>query len=345
MKFADEALIAVEAGTGGNGCVSFRRERFVPRGGPDGGDGGAGGSVYLLADPGLNTLVDFRYQRRFAAERGRHGMGSQMAGRQGADRVVKVPVGTLVFEADTGELIGDLVEAGARLLVARGGAGGRGNMHFKSSTNRAPRKATKGRPGEERRLRLELQLLADVGVMGMPNAGKSSLVRAVSQARPKVADYPFSTLHPSLGVVSIGPGESFVMADVPGLVEGAADGAGLGVRFLRHLKRTRMLLHLLDISPFDAARDPAEDFKAIEAELARYDDDLAGRERWLVFNKIDLLPAAERNQRAEELRERIGWQGPVFAISALTGEGCKDLTIAIHRCLREMASKREGQLE
>jgi len=325
MKFVDEASIRVVAGRGGDGCLSFRRERFIPRGGPDGGDGGDGGSVYLEAREGLNTLVDFRHRRLFRAENGRPGMGNQRSGRAGADLLIPVPVGTLVTDADSGEAIGDLSVAGARLLVARGGGHGRGNVHFKSSTNRAPRQTTRGRDGEARDLELELRLLADVGLLGLPNAGKSSLLRQVSAARPRIADYPFSTLHPGLGVVALGAGSSFVIADIPGLVRGAADGAGLGSRFLRHLERTRMLLHLLDASGSDPGRDPVDEFHAVEGELARYGARLARRPRWLVFNKIDLLPAGQRQARVDALVAAIGWDGPVFAISALTGEGCRVL--------------------
>jgi len=339
VRFVDEARITVEAGAGGGGCLSFRRERFVPRGGPDGGDGGDGGSVFLIADAQLNTLLDFRYKRLFKAERGHDGMGRQRIGRSGEDREIAVPVGTLVYDSETEELIGDLTVPGERMLVARGGEHGRGNIRFKSSTNRAPRQTTPGRPGERRELRLELQLLADVGLMGMPNVGKSSLVRAVSAARPKVADYPFSTIRPSLGVVEIGPGESFVIADIPGLIEGAAEGAGLGIQFLRHLKRTRILLHLIDVAPLGASRQPAADFRALELELKKYSEELYRRERWLVINKVDLIPEGDRKGCISQLQQELGWSGPCFVISALTGEGCKSLVGAVHRHLNAEKAK------
>ncbi|RFA30340.1 GTPase ObgE [Alkalilimnicola ehrlichii] len=324
MKFVDEVTIRVTAGDGGNGSVSFRREKYVPRGGPDGGDGGSGGDVLLEADEGLNTLADFRHTRRFAAERGEGGSGKQCSGKSGKPLVIKVPVGTLVWDRGTEELIGDLVRHGQRLLVAKGGRGGLGNIHFKSSVNRAPRRATPGTPGERRELRFELKVLADVGLLGMPNAGKSTFIRAVSSARPKVADYPFTTLYPNLGVVSIGPGRSFVVADIPGLIEGAAEGAGLGVRFLKHLSRTRLLLHIVDAVPMDD-HDPIVDIESVYAELERFSPELAGRERWLVLNKLDMLPADARDAHARELIERLGWHGPVFRISALSGEGTEYL--------------------
>ncbi|MCC6595338.1 MAG: GTPase ObgE, partial [Rhodanobacteraceae bacterium] len=285
MKFVDEAIIHVHAGNGGNGCVGFRREKFIPFGGPDGGDGGAGGNVWLLADEGLNTLVDFRHQRVFRAQRGENGMGRQMAGKAGADAVIRVPVGTVVINTATDEQIGDLTAHGQRLLVAQGGQGGLGNMHFKSSVNRAPRKATPGSPGDERELKLELKVLADVGLLGFPNAGKSTLIRAVSAATPKVADYPFTTLQPHLGVVRIGTDQSFVIADIPGLIEGAADGAGLGIQFLKHVARTRLLLHVVDMAPLDGVTDPVAEIRAIEKELKSYDASLLRRPRWLVLNK------------------------------------------------------------
>ncbi len=323
MKFVDEATIRVEAGKGGNGCVGFRREKYIPFGGPDGGDGGDGGSVYLLADSNINTLVDFRYTRRFRAQNGQPGMGRNCTGKGGEDCVIRVPVGTVVFDADTDEQIGDLVEAGERLLVAQGGHHGLGNTHFKSSTNRAPRKATPGTPGESRQLRLELKVLADVGLLGLPNAGKSTFIRAVSSARPKVADYPFTTLYPNLGVVSIEAHRSFVVADIPGLIEGAAEGAGLGIRFLKHLARTRLLLHLVDVAPFEAERDPVADARTIVAELEKYSPELASRERWLVLNKMDLLPEDEREARVSDIVTRLGWTGPVYALSALNQEGTR----------------------
>jgi GTP-binding protein len=329
MKFIDEVTIHVKAGDGGNGCVSFRREKYIPFGGPDGGDGGDGGSVYLEADEGLNTLADYRHTRKFRAQRGQDGMGSNRTGKGGEDCVLRVPTGTMAYDGDTGELMGDLLEAGQRLLVARGGHHGLGNTRFKSSTNRAPRQRTLGTPGEERELRLELKLLADVGLLGMPNAGKSTFIRAVSAARPKVADYPFTTLYPNLGVVSIAAHRSFVVADVPGLIEGASGGAGLGVRFLKHLARTRLLLHLVDAAPLGGASDPVEDFRKIEAELAKFSPELASRERWLVLNKIDLLPEKEREGRCREIVEGLGWRGPVFFISAIKGEGTRELAFKI----------------
>ncbi|WP_018717317.1 Obg family GTPase CgtA [Arhodomonas aquaeolei] len=321
MKFVDEARIRVAAGDGGDGCVSFRREKFVPRGGPDGGDGGRGGSVYLVGDEGLNTLADFRHSRRYAAERGENGRGRQMTGRSGDDVIVPVPVGTVVTDRETGEVIGDVTAEGERLLVARGGDGGVGNIHFKSSTNRAPRQSTPGQDGERRELSLELRVLADVGLLGLPNAGKSTLIRAVSGARPRVADYPFTTLYPSLGVVRVGPGRSFVMADIPGLIEGAAEGAGLGVRFLKHLARNRLLLHVLDIACIYDDRDPAADARSVVDELAAFDPGLAARERWLVLNKIDLIPADERDAVAAEITAAMDWEGPVFLVSGESGEG------------------------
>ena len=320
MKFVDEATIAVEAGNGGNGCVSFRREKFIPRGGPDGGDGGDGGSVWLVADPDLNTLVDFRYQRRFKARRGEDGMGRNRTGRSGEDLEIPVPVGTLVHDLDTGERLGDLTSPGQRLKVAQGGFHGLGNTRYKSSTNQAPRQFKPGTPGEKRELRLELRLLADVGLLGLPNAGKSTLIGAVSAARPKVADYPFTTLHPNLGVVRIEAHRSFVIADIPGLIEGAAEGAGLGVRFLKHLARTRLLLHLVDLQPPDGS-DPADSVTTIFAELEKFSADLASRERWLVFNKADLLPPDEAGQRVAEIVARLGWTGPVHTVSAAERQG------------------------
>jgi len=325
MKFVDEATIKVRAGDGGNGCISFRREKYVPFGGPDGGDGGAGGSIFIVADGGINTLVDFRIQRKFAAQRGENGSGQQCTGKSGEDLEIPVPVGTLVRDQDTGELIGDLTHDGARLRVAAGGRGGAGNTRFKSSTNRAPRKATPGTPGEVRTLDLELKLLADVGLVGLPNAGKSTLIRAMSAARPKVADYPFTTLHPNLGVVKVGKLRSFVMADVPGLIEGAAEGAGLGIRFLKHLQRTRLLLHVVDVMPVDPDQDPVDDVRRIGDELQKFSPELASRDRWLVINKLDLLAADEAEARCRDLVDALGWGGPVFRVSALSGEGVDGL--------------------
>jgi GTP-binding protein len=336
MKFVDEAHIRVEAGDGGAGCVSFRREKYVPKGGPDGGDGGDGGDVYLRADTNLNTLVDFRYRRLFRAQRGEAGKGSDMTGRSGADLVIQVPVGTRVLEEDTGEPVGELLSEGERLLVAKGGFHGIGNARYKSSTNRAPRQSSPGTPGERRDLRLELILLADVGLLGFPNAGKSSLIRKVSSARPKVADYPFTTLHPNLGVVRLGRERSFVIADIPGLIEGAADGAGLGVRFLKHLARTRLLLHLVDIAPLDESIDPAEQVRAIERELTAYGEELARKERWLVLNKRDLLGPRELERRRSELVAALGWGGPVHAVSAATGEGTLELMTRLGRRLEQL---------
>jgi len=324
MKFIDEARIHIKAGKGGDGCLSFRREKFIPLGGPNGGDGGDGGSIYLEADPGLNTLVDYRYQKHFQAQNGQGGMGSDCTGKGGDDLILKVPVGTLVYNIDTDELLGDLTHAGERLLVAQGGFHGLGNTRFKSSTNRAPRQTTKGSLGEERELRLELKLLADVGLLGLPNAGKSTLISVVSAARPKIADYPFTTLHPNLGVVSLGEFKSFVIADVPGLIEGAAEGAGLGIQFLKHLERTRLLLHLVDVAPVDGS-DPVEAVQKIAAELAKHSETLAEKPRWLVFNKIDQLPEEEVESTCANLIQRLEWSGPVFYISALLHEGTENL--------------------
>ena len=324
MKFVDEVTIEVRAGDGGHGCLSFRREKYVPRGGPDGGDGGDGGSVMLLGDASLNTLVDFRYRRRFGAERGVDGRGRDRTGRSGDDLRIRVPVGSIAFEADTGECLGELLLADEQLLVARGGAHGLGNTRFKSSTNRAPRKTTPGRPGERRSVRLELRLLADVALVGLPNSGKSTFIRAVSAARPKVAEYPFTTLYPSLGVVRLGVDRSFVVADVPGLIEGASGGAGLGVQFLKHLSRTRLLLHVVDVAPQDG-RDPVRDIETIRTELERFSPELAGRERWLVLNKIDLLTQAEHQRSCDRILGQARWKGPSFRVAGLTGQGCDDL--------------------
>ena len=321
MKFVDEASIRVEAGNGGSGCVSFRREKYIPKGGPDGGDGGDGGSVYLVADSGLNTLVDFRHLRIHRAEKGQPGMGRNRTGRSGEDLYVRVPVGTRVKDADTEEEIGELLKHEAELLVARGGFHGLGNARYKSSTNRTPRQSSPGSPGEKRQLHLELILLADVGLLGMPNAGKSSFITRVSSARPKVADYPFTTLYPNLGVVSVGSGRSFVVADIPGVIEGAAEGAGLGIQCLKHLSRTRFLLHLVDMAPMDEAVNPADEVRQIQHELEKYSDELASRERWLVLNKKDLLLEEEFAERRERLLQELEWTAPVYEISALTGDG------------------------
>jgi GTPase len=335
MKFVDEARARVQAGHGGRGSASFRREKFVPFGGPDGGDGGAGGSVYLRAASGINTLADFRIERTFKAGNGEPGGSNDCSGRGGADLQVPVPIGTLVRDAETGEQLGDLTRDGERLLVARGGKGGWGNQRFKSSTNRAPRQFGPGLPGEKRTLELELKVIADVGLLGLPNAGKSTLIRAVSAARPKVADYPFTTLHPNLGVVDVSAHRSFVMADIPGLIEGASEGAGLGHRFLRHLQRTRLLLHLVDIAPPDPQADPVRDARAIVGELKRYSPELAAKPRWLVLNKRDLLPAKEAEQRARAIVRALRFQGPHFLISGATGAGTKELCEAVMRFLEE----------
>jgi GTP-binding protein len=325
MKFVDEATAKVKAGDGGRGKVSFRREKSVPFGGPDGGDGGHGGSVFLRAQEGINTLADFRIARTYKAEPGEPGGSNGCTGRSGEDLYVPVPTGTVILDAETNEVLGDLKAAGAILLVAQGGKGGWGNTKFKSSTNRAPRKCGPGLPGEQRTLKLELKVLADVGLLGLPNAGKSTLIRAVSAARPKVADYPFTTLYPHLGVVSVGEHRSFVMADIPGLIEGAAEGAGLGIRFLKHLQRTRVLLHLVDIAPLDPDADPVKDARAIAAELKKFSAELAAKDRWLVINKTDLLEAAEVKRRAADIVRRLRWKGPVFEISAATGGGTREL--------------------
>ncbi len=335
MKFVDEVTIRIEAGDGGDGGVSFRREKYIPFGGPDGGDGGDGGSIYLVADAELNTLADYRFTQRFRAERGQNGMSANCTGRSGSDLIIVVPVGTVAHDADTGELIGDLVKSGQRLLAAQGGFHGLGNTRYKSSTNRAPRQSKPGTSGETRNLRLELKVIADVGLLGMPNAGKSTLIRTVSAARPKVADYPITTLHPNLGVVRVGPLKSFVMADIPGLIEGAAEGAGLGIQFLRHLSRTRLLLHLVDVSPYSDSGDPVRDVAIIFGELLKYSAELAERERWLVLNKLDLLPEEERAVRRDEIVTALDWTGPVFSISALSGEGTEALMQAVMERLEE----------
>ncbi|MCG5515733.1 MULTISPECIES: Obg family GTPase CgtA [Ectothiorhodospira] len=333
MKFVDEATIKVKAGDGGNGCVSFRREKYVPFGGPDGGDGGDGGSVYLVATHDLNTLADFRFQRHFEAGRGENGRGRNMTGHAGEDLEVEVPVGTLAFDAQTDELIGDLVDHGQKLLVAQGGFHGLGNTRYKSSVNRAPRQSKPGTPGELRQLRLELKVLADVGLLGLPNAGKSTLISKVSGARPKVADYPFTTLHPNLGVVRVGPLQSFVMADIPGLIEGAAEGAGLGIQFLKHLSRNRLLLHLVDIEPPDPEQAPEQAVRVIEQEMAQFDPQLLERPRWLVINKVDLVSPDEREARCQAIIQALDWKAPVFYISAVTGEGTDTLTQQVMRHL------------
>ena len=328
MKFIDEALIRVEAGDGGNGCASFRREKYIPKGGPDGGDGGDGGDVYLIADENLNTLIDYRFEKRFAAERGENGRSANCTGHRGKDITLRVPVGTRAIDNDTQEIIGDLTKNGMRLLVAKGGYHGLGNTRFKSSINRAPRQKTMGTPGEKRDLLLELMLLADVGMLGLPNAGKSTFIRAVSAAKPKVADYPFTTLVPSLGVVKVDDNRSFVIADIPGLIEGASEGAGLGIRFLKHLERCRVLIHLVDINPIDDS-DPADNVAIIESELFQYSESLADKPRWLVFNKIDTMSDEEAHERAEEIAKRLGWEEDYYLISAAAGKNvpqlCRDI--------------------
>lgn len=334
MKFIDEATIRVEAGDGGNGCVSFRREKYIPRGGPDGGDAGDGGTIYLQADEGINTLVDFRHRRDYRAERGENGMGRDCTGKKGDDRIVLVPIGTIVVDEGTGEQIGDLVEHGQQLVVAKGGFHGLGNARFKSSVNRAPRQATTGSLGEIRWLRLELKLLADVGLLGLPNAGKSTLIRAVSSAKPKVANYPFTTLYPNLGVVKVDYERSFVVADIPGLIEGAAEGAGLGIQFLKHLSRTHLLMHVVDIAPY-GDDDPVEGVRKIEIELAKFNADLASQDRWLILNKIDLLPDDECEQRCQAVIDELDWQGPVFKVAAISKTNTQDLVYKIMEYLEE----------
>ena len=334
MKFVDEAFIDIAAGDGGNGCVSFRHEKYKEFGGPDGGDGGRGGHVFAVADPALNTLVDYRYSRRHEAKRGQHGMGSDMFGAAGDDITLNMPVGTIITDAETGEVLFELLEAGQKITIAKGGDGGFGNLRFKSAINRAPRQKTPGWPGERRNLKLELKVLADVGLLGMPNAGKSTFIAAVSNARPKIADYPFTTLHPNLGVVRVGPEQSFVIADIPGLIEGASEGAGLGHLFLRHLQRTRLLLHVVDMAPFDEGVDPVAQAKAIVEELRKYDEGLHSKPRWLVLNKLDMVPVEERAALVKDFVQRFKWKGPVFEISALTREGCEPLIKTIYQHVR-----------
>jgi GTP-binding protein len=341
MKFIDEAKIYVKAGDGGNGVASFRREKYIPFGGPDGGDGGRGGSIYVIADRNINTLVDYRYTRKFIGQRGENGRGADCYGAGGDDIVLRMPVGTVISDLNTEQVLADLDQHDKKVMIAKGGKGGLGNIHFKSSTNRAPRQCTKGEEGEELELKLELRVLADVGLLGLPNAGKSTLIRAISAARPKVADYPFTTLHPNLGVVRVDAEKSFVMADVPGLIEGAADGAGLGIRFLKHLQRTRILLHLVDIAPIDPEADPVRDAKAIVGELVKHDPALADKPRWLVLNKLDLIPEEDREAAVKNFlkayKKATKYDGPVFPIAAISGEGTKPLIYAIHEALEEMA--------
>jgi GTP-binding protein len=344
MKFVDEARIRVAAGNGGRGCVSFRREKFVPFGGPDGGDGGDGGSVTLRSRDGINTLADFRIVRTFRAENGQPGGGKDCTGRGGTDTLIEVPVGTVVRDSETGEQLGDLARPGIDLLVARGGKGGWGNQRFKSSKNRSPRQYGPGLPGESRELELELKVIADVGLLGLPNAGKSTLISAVSAARPKVADYPFTTLYPNLGVVACGNQRSFVMADIPGLIEGAADGAGLGIRFLKHLQRTRVLLHLVDICPVDPDADPVRDARSIVGELGKFSEDLLAKPRWLVLNKSDLLPPDEAKDKAVAIARALDYRGPAFLISGATHAGTTELTEAVMRFLETAEPPAQGNL-
>jgi GTP-binding protein len=345
MKFVDEAFIDVAAGDGGNGCVSFRHEKYKEFGGPNGGDGGRGGHVFAVADPNLNTLVDFRFSRRHEAKRGQHGMGSDMFGAAGDDITLKMPVGTIISDADTGEVLYELLQPGEVITIAKGGDGGFGNMRFKSAINRAPRQKTPGWPGERKSLKLELKVLADVGLLGMPNAGKSTLISAISNARPRIADYPFTTLHPNLGVVRVGPEQSFVVADLPGLIEGASEGAGLGHLFLRHLQRTRLLLHVVDLAPFDESVDPVAQAKSIVGELKKYDAALYDKPRWLVLNKLDMIPADERAPRVKEFVKRMRYKGPVFEISALTHEGCEPLVQAVYQQVKAVQAAEQPPKE
>ncbi|MGI4847433.1 MAG: Obg family GTPase CgtA, partial [Janthinobacterium lividum] len=334
MKFIDEAKIEVIAGDGGNGVASFCREKFRPFGGPDGGDGGKGGSILAIADRNINTLVDFRFSKLHKARDGENGRGADCYGKGADDIVLRMPVGTLIIDQNDGEIVADLTEHGQEVLLAKGGEGGWGNIHFKTSTNRAPRQKGDGKPGERRELRLELKVLADIGLLGMPNAGKSTFITAVSNARPKIADYPFTTLHPNLGVVRVSHEKSFVIADIPGLIEGAAEGAGLGIQFLRHLQRTRLLLHIVDLAPFDNV-DPVKEAKAIVKELKKYDDSLFDKPRWLVLNKLDMVPEDERAKKVKDFVKKFGWKGRVFEISALTRDGCSDLVTDIYEYLEE----------
>jgi GTPase len=344
MKFIDEVVVRVEAGDGGNGAIGFRREKYIPMGGPDGGDGGDGGSVYLISVENVNTLADFRFHTVHRAERGQNGMGRNCTGKKGEDSYVPVPLGTLVSDADTGELIGDLTKVGETLLVAKGGFHGLGNTRFKSSINRAPQKASKGTEGEHRMLNLELTLIADVGLLGMPNAGKSSLIRAVSSATPKVADYPFTTLHPNLGVVRIDEQRSFVIADIPGVIEGAAEGAGLGLQFLKHLSRTGLLLHLIDVKPYESMDTPVQSAKKIIHELEKWGNELVSKPRWLILNKIDILQDDEKDAHCQAIVKDLKWQGPVFKISAINGDGTKELMFAIMNFLEEQRRKVSEQV-
>ena len=345
MKFVDEAYIDIAAGDGGNGCVSFRHEKYKEFGGPNGGDGGRGGHVFAVADPNLNTLVDFRYARRHEAKRGQHGMGSDMFGAAGDDITLKMPVGTIISDAETGEVLFELLQPGEIITIAKGGDGGFGNLRFKSAINRAPRQKTPGWPGEKRNLKLELKVLADVGLLGLPNAGKSTLITAISNARPRIADYPFTTLHPNLGVVRVGPEQSFVVADLPGLIEGASEGAGLGHLFLRHLQRTRLLLHVVDLAPFDDSVDPVAQAKAIVGELKKYDKTLFDKPRWLVLNKLDMVPTEERAALVKDFVKRFKHKGPVFEISALTHEGCEALVKAVYQHIKSQQVAEQAPVE
>ncbi|MBU0589335.1 MAG: GTPase ObgE [Gammaproteobacteria bacterium] len=345
MKFVDEAYIDVSAGDGGNGCVSFRHEKYKEFGGPNGGDGGRGGHVFAVADPNLNTLVDFRFSRRHDAKRGQHGMGSDMFGAAGEDVTLKMPVGTIITDAETGDVLYEMLTPGEVITIAKGGDGGFGNLRFKSSINRAPRQKTPGWPGEKKNLKLELKVLADVGLLGQPNAGKSTLISAISNARPRIADYPFTTLHPNLGVVRVGPEQSFVVADLPGLIEGAAEGAGLGHLFLRHLQRTRLLLHVVDLAPFDDAVDPVAQAKGIVAELKKYDPALHAKPRWLVLNKLDMVPVEEREARVKDFVKRMRYKGPVFEISALTREGCDTLIKSVYEHIKAQQVSEQAPVE
>jgi GTPase len=340
MKFIDEAKIEVIAGDGGNGVASFCREKFRPFGGPDGGDGGKGGSIWAVADRNINTLVDYRFSKLHKAKNGENGRGSDCYGKGADDIMLRMPVGTLIIDQNDGEIVADLTEHGQQVLLAKGGEGGWGNIHFKTSTNRAPRQKTEGKEGERRELRLELKVLADIGLLGMPNAGKSTFISAVSNARPKIADYPFTTLHPNLGMVRVSHEKSFVIADIPGLIEGAAEGAGLGIQFLRHLQRTRLLLHIVDLAPFDNV-DPVKEAKAIVKELQKYDESLYDKPRWLVLNKLDMVPEGERKKRVKDFVKKFGWKGPAYEISALTRDGCEELVQDIYNYLAEQKQKEQ----
>ncbi len=341
MKFVDEAVIKINAGNGGNGCMSFRREKYIPKGGPDGGDGGGGGSIILVADESLNTLVDYRYQPLYRAQSGEPGKGRDCYGKAGEDLILKVPVGTVAFDDETGEMIGDLTHVDDKLLIARGGRGGLGNIHFKSSTNRAPRQTVPGTPGEAREVRLELNVLADVGLLGLPNAGKSSFIRSVSSAKPKVADYPFTTITPNLGVVKVGKYRNFVIADIPGLIEGAAEGQGLGIRFLKHISRTRLLLHIVDLLPYEGS--PEEHAAVIISELMQFSPTLAERDRWLVLNKIDLIPESDRQELIDSIVAALDWQGPVYSISALQKDNTEQLCYDIMEYIEDYREKMEEE--